>query len=391
LPEEKVLLIDEGGSLAGPVVGLANGRGAGYSFVLHGSPSCDPAALAEGRKLWSAVVVDCAAMDDPACIIRLVCSKAPGVPVIAVCGTGQGIAELMDAGAYEVVSACPDSAARVLYALGRAVEMRKLQAAKDRLDKIAAQVREMERYSVLGRMVSGIAHDINNPLTGISGYSELLLMQEHEGRTHDFVKKIYESAQRCRKIILNLLTFSRAHKPHVAPTDINDLLRSAVSLRAYDLRNAGITVEENYDEGVHLVSADDYLLRHAFLDLLITLETFFEPPSEDGGGSGGRLTIETMPSEDGGRGALVRVGLSGDKQGAARLAEMACPSGTGCSEDIYGGPAHLGLEICRDIFLSHNGVMDAGTIDGLTTLSINIPADGGRSMATIPDMEAGGR
>ncbi|HEY3347245.1 MAG TPA: histidine kinase dimerization/phospho-acceptor domain-containing protein [Nitrospirota bacterium] len=387
MSKEKVLLIDEGGSLAGLAVGLANGMDAGYSFVLHGSPSCDPAALAEGHAAWSAVLVDCTVMDDPARTVRLVCSKVPGVPVIAVCGTASGVAELMDAGAYEVVSACPDGEALVLYALGRAVEVRKLRAAKDRLDKVVSQVREMERYSVLGRMVSGIAHDINNPLTGISGYSELLLMQEHDGRTHDFIKKIYESAQRCRKIIINLLNFSRAHKPHIAQTDINDLLSGAVSLRAYELRNAGITVEENYDDGVPLVSADACQLRHAFMDLLIALETFFEPASEEGCGSGGGLIIETMPSEDGGRGVLVRVSLSGDKQRAARLVEMVSPSCTGCYEDIYGSPALLGLEICRDIVLAHNGVMNAGTVDGLTILSINIPAEGGRSM----DKNSGGR
>ena len=120
-----------------------------------------------------------------------------------------------------------DNKLTTIYVLKNITEIRRLREQLHHADKLAS----------LGLLVSGVAHEINNPLTGVIAYAELLRMElaEKEGKVK--VKKILDSAERCKKIVDNLLTFSRQQTSSKSLESINDIVE-----RALDLRNYWLTV-----------------------------------------------------------------------------------------------------------------------------------------------------
>ncbi|MGQ9630148.1 MAG: histidine kinase dimerization/phospho-acceptor domain-containing protein [bacterium] len=78
--------------------------------------------------------------------------------------------------------------------------------------------------SAIGQLISGVAHELNNPLTGVIGYAQLLMMDpDVTGRVREDVERINFEANRARKIVQNLLGFARQHKPERKPMDLNHL------------------------------------------------------------------------------------------------------------------------------------------------------------------------
>ncbi|NOZ06477.1 MAG: GAF domain-containing protein [Chloroflexi bacterium] len=134
--------------------------------------------------------------------------------------------------------------------------------------RIQSQMMQMEKLSAIGELVSGVAHELNNPLTAILGYSQLLQSRDLDENTRNDLKRIEQQAQRSARIIQNLLTFARQHEPRQEPVEINDLLLRTIALKSYELRTENIEVVTEFASDLPPLLADPYQLQQVFLNLI---------------------------------------------------------------------------------------------------------------------------
>ncbi len=134
--------------------------------------------------------------------------------------------------------------------------------------RIQRQMMQMEKLSAIGELVSGVAHELNNPLTAILGYSQLLQSRNVDEGTKTDLKRIEQQAQRSARIIQNLLTFARQHEPRQEPVEINDLLLRTIALKSYELRTENIELVSELSSGLPSLLADPYQLQQVFLNLI---------------------------------------------------------------------------------------------------------------------------
>ncbi|MDH4027459.1 MAG: ATP-binding protein [Nitrospirota bacterium] len=137
--------------------------------------------------------------------------------------------------------------------------------------RLKDQVYHLDKLSSLGTLTSGVAHEINNPLTGIIGYTEMLLMQEQAVTTKKYLKNIYDSAIRCKRIVENMLTFSRQTPAQMSPEKINDIIDKTIELHEYWLKTTNIEIVRDYAD-VPCIGIDRQQMQQVILNLLINAE-----------------------------------------------------------------------------------------------------------------------
>ena len=137
--------------------------------------------------------------------------------------------------------------------------------------RLKDQLYHADKLASIGLLVSGVAHEINNPLTGTIAYTELLRMKVQDEDVLKELKKILDSAERCKKIVDNLLTFSRQHMPSKNIETINSLMDRAIDLRSYWLRSNNIQVERRYDDSSS-VFVDGQQIQQVILNILMNAE-----------------------------------------------------------------------------------------------------------------------
>src|SRR5215468_8050290 len=139
----------------------------------------------------------------------------------------------------------------------RARLLARSESSIENLQRLQAQMVQSEKLASLGELAAGAAHEINNPLTAILGYSDLLAEdQALTDRARATAGKIREQARRTRSLVQNLLSFARQVPPERTLLDINSVITSAVQLRALDLKSGGSRIETQLESVLPGVRGD---------------------------------------------------------------------------------------------------------------------------------------
>src|SRR5437762_8611373 len=134
---------------------------------------------------------------------------------------------------------------------------------------LETQLVQSEKLAAVGQLVSGVAHELNNPLTSIAGLSEFLLEQKELGKKdRGHLQVIHEQAERAGRIVRNLLTFARKGSAERVPVDLNDVIRRTLQLTAYDLKLKDVNVERELSGALPEVFGDRHGLQQVVLNLV---------------------------------------------------------------------------------------------------------------------------
>ncbi len=134
--------------------------------------------------------------------------------------------------------------------------------------KLEQQLLQSEKLSAVGTMISGVAHELNNPLTSIIGNSQLLAKRDVPEDIKRKLEIILKESIRSSKIVSGLLAFAREHRPEQKMIAVNDILRETIKLREYDLVVSNIDVRLSLSEDLPRTFADPYQLQQVFINLI---------------------------------------------------------------------------------------------------------------------------
>jgi len=221
-----------------------------------------------------------------------------------------------------------------------------------------------EKMAAVGQLVSGVAHEVNNPLTAILGFADLLLENpEMPEVARKDLRVILQEAQRTKQIVQNLLSFARQMPPQRKPVQLNGILRRTVQLRAYDFNSHGVEIIERLDEGLPQVVGDSHQLQQVFLNIM---NNAYDAVRE----TGRPARIEIMTAS---LGTYVEVSFRDNGQGITQPDRIFDPFFT--TKEVGKGTG-LGLSICYGIVREHGGEILCHNNTGVegATFIVRLPA-----------------
>ncbi len=221
-----------------------------------------------------------------------------------------------------------------------------------------------EKMAAVGQLVSGVAHEVNNPLTAILGFADLLMDNPElpESARKD-LRVILLEAQRTKQIVQNLLSFARQMPPQRNAVQLNLILRRTIQLRSYDFNSHGVEVIEHLDEGLPDVIGDAHQLQQVFLNIL---NNAYDAVHEVGRPA--RIEIMTTKAGD-----SVEVSFRDNGYGISHPDRIFDPFFT--TKEVGKGTG-LGLSICYGIVKEHGGeILCHNNTDGEgATFIVRFPA-----------------
>lgn len=223
-----------------------------------------------------------------------------------------------------------------------------------------------DRLASIGEMAAGIAHELNNALTGVIGLSQLLLDEEMSDRAKEDLKLIYSEAQRAAAVVKNLLTFARQHPTERKAVQINAVVEDVLSLRAYEQKVNNIRVTTRFDDHLPEIVADPFQMQQVFLNIVLNAEQAMIEARKEG-----TLTV-TTESVDGN----IKVSFSDDGPGISpeNMRKLFSPFFT---TKAVGQRTGLGLSICYGIVTNHGGRIYARGEPGKgATFVVELPVGG---------------
>jgi PAS domain S-box-containing protein len=208
---------------------------------------------------------------------------------------------------------------------------------------LRSKLMHAEKMAAVGQLVSGVAHEVNNPLTAILGFTDLLMENPEipESARRD-LRVILQEAQRTKKIVQNLLSFARQMPPQRQPVQLNSILQRTVHLRSYDFISHGIQVVERLDESLPAVIGDSHQIQQVFLNILNNAYDAVRETARP-------ARIEIMSARTG---SFVEISFRDNGMGIADPERIFDPFFT--TKDIGKGTG-LGLSICYGIVREHGG------------------------------------
>ena len=232
------------------------------------------------------------------------------------------------------------------------LQMRELQATQEQLVQTA-------KLAAIGELASNVAHEINNPLTSILGYAELIKEENNVEHIMGDLEIITSESLRAREIVQQLLEFARKKTPDMKELDVNSLLKEVVSLMKVQLKDKKIELRGEYSE-LPLIMGDQNQLRQVFLNIIKNAVDAL-PEGR------GEITVGTHLNDSH---AVIEIRDTGSGISADVLPRIFEPFFTTKKEKGTG----LGLPISYKIIQSHNGRIDVKSKKGVgTAFSISLP------------------
>ena len=230
------------------------------------------------------------------------------------------------------------------------------------LRKTQEQLLQSEKMSAVGQLIAGVAHELNNPLTAILGYAQLLETEGLNTRAQDYVSKLFKQAQRTHRVVQNLLSFARQRKPQRDEVDLRKVLDETLALRDYDLKINNIKVELEAPSEPVLVVADPHQIEQVFLNIINNaVDAILET------GRTGKLKIRILSG-----GGHVCTQFTDDGAGIKDPKRIFDPFYTTKS---VGKGTGLGLSICYGIVKEHGGDITANNApEGGAVIEVRLPA-----------------
>ncbi len=242
--------------------------------------------------------------------------------------------------------------------------------------RLELQLLQAEKLSAIGQLVAGVAHELNNPMTSIKGFTELLLRRkdlDEEARSD--LNYINNQAERAARIVTNLLTFAREHQPQRVLVDVNRVVEDTLSLHTYHLRVDNIKVQRQLDPALPPALADPYQLQQVFLNLIGNAH---QAMADNGGGN---LTVRSEQVDDE---IQIHIGDTGPGIPQHLLGRIFDPFFT---TKPVGKGTGLGLSICYNILQDHGGTIwvESAAGEGSTFHLVMPVASGDASLLTSDD------
>ena len=219
-----------------------------------------------------------------------------------------------------------------------------------------------EKLASIGRLASGIAHEINNPLTGVLTYSSLLL-EDLQGTPYaEDLEVIRNETLRCRKIVRGILDFARENEPEKTLADFNAVLDDSLEILEKNVHFQNIEIVRNYDPALPRVPVDVHQLQQVISNLAMN--------AADAMPDGGKLTLTTSLEGDANR-IIFKISDTGSGISKAHLTRLFEPFFTTKEK---GKGTGLGLPVVYGIIRRHNGTIDVSSVVGEgTTFTIKLP------------------
>jgi signal transduction histidine kinase len=242
----------------------------------------------------------------------------------------------------------------------RVAELERLGTERKRAEE---QLLITDRLASIGELALGIAHELNNPLTSVIGFSQLLLGKDLPDDIREDIKIIYSEARRTAEVMKNLLIFARRHTPVKQLVNINSVIEKVLAVRAYEQRVENIQVITYLAPDLPETMADYFQLQQVFLNIIINAEHFMLEAHKRG-----TLTITTQRI-----GSTIKASFADDGPGIAKenLGHLFDPFFT--TKEVGKGTG-LGLSICHGIITEHSGRIYAESESGKgATFIVELP------------------
>lgn len=246
--------------------------------------------------------------------------------------------------------------------------------------KLDSQMLIAGKLASIGELAAGIAHEINNPLTIVTGYAQLLL--ENDSIPKDMaadLQKIYDESQRVVKIIQNLMRFARRNNPGRDSVDVNEVIGRALELQHYELVKNNITLTTNLAGNLPLLMADFNQLQQVFLSIMTNAQqALMETKGKR------KITLSTV-SEKG----FIRISIADNGPGIPEenMTRIFDPFFT--TKEVGRGSG-LGLSVCHGIVSEHDGKIYVESTPGKgATFVVELPTPVSKAPAADDKKPAG--
>jgi two-component system NtrC family sensor kinase len=226
------------------------------------------------------------------------------------------------------------------------------------------QLIESEKLAGIGEFVAGVAHELNNPLTSVMGFAELLQQAEMAEPQRRLLDMIAKSAKRCTRIVQSLLSFARRHAPERKIVSVNEIVESAIEILQYQMRTSNIEVITQLDARLPATNIDPHQMQQVFLNIINNARQAMEGEKH----KGGSLRVTTLTA-----GERVRIIFEDTGPGIPEenVKKVFNPFFT--TKEVGKGTG-LGLSLCYGIVTEHGGTINVQSKPGMgATFTIELP------------------